>query len=227
MSAVPVIAIDGPSGSGKGTVSRRVAAALGFHLLDSGALYRLAGLAGSRAGLDVTDEAGHAAQARAMAVRFESGPDGDERVLLEGEEVTEAIRTEAAGSLASRVASYPLVRAALSERQRGFARPPGLVADGRDMGTVVFPTAALKIFLTASAGERARRRHKQLKDKGLDVNLPGLSREIAERDARDAGRKVAPLVAAADAIALDSTGLTPDAVVARVLELARQRLIVR
>ncbi len=224
---MPVIAIDGPSGSGKGTVSRRVATVLGFHLLDSGALYRLTGLAGSRLGLEVLDQDGHAAAARAMAVRFATGADGGEQVLLGEEDVSAAIRTESAGNLASRVASYPAVRAALIDRQRAFAMAPGLVADGRDMGTVVFPAAALKIFLTATPAERAVRRHKQLKDKGLDVSLAGLSREIAERDARDASRTVAPLVAAADAVTLDSTGLTPDAVVARVLELARQRLVVR
>lgn len=224
MKAVPVIAIDGPSGSGKGTVSRRVAEALGFHLLDSGALYRLVGLAGSRAGLDPADEPGHAAIAAAMEVRFGTGPGGGEAVWLAGEEVTDAIRTELAGSLASRVASIPAVRAALVGRQRRFAAPPGLVADGRDMGSVIFPQALLKVFLTASAEERAARRHKQLKDKGLNVSLAGLSREIAERDQRDSTRAVSPLVAAADAVTLDSTRLTPDAVVARVLALARERL---
>jgi len=224
LKAVPVIAIDGPSGSGKGTVSRRVAEALGFHLLDSGALYRLVGLAGSRAGLDPADEPGHAAIAAAMEVRFGTGPGGGEAVWLAGEEVTDAIRTELAGSLASRVASIPAVRAALVGRQRRFAAPPGLVADGRDMGSVIFPQALLKVFLTASAEERAARRHKQLKDKGLNVSLAGLSREIAERDQRDSTRAVSPLVAAADAVTLDSTRLTPDAVVARVLALARERL---
>lgn len=224
MTAVPVIAIDGPSGSGKGTVSRRVAEALGYHLLDSGALYRLVGLAGLKVGLDPGDEAGHAALARGMDVRFATSPAGGEQVQLAGEDVTLAIRTELAGNLASKVASYGPVRAALLERQRRFAVPPGLVADGRDMGTVVFPAAALKVFLTASPEERAARRHKQLKDKGLNVSLAGLSREIAERDLRDSSRAVSPLVAAADAVHLDSTRLTPDEVVARVLGLARERL---
>lgn len=222
--SVPVIAIDGPSGSGKGTVSREVANALGFHLLDSGALYRLVGLAGARAGLAASDEAGHARLAARMDVRFGTGADGAEEVRLEGEDVTHAIRTELAGNLASKVASFGSVRAALIERQRGFAKPPGLVADGRDMGTVIFPGARLKVFLTATAAERAARRHKQLKDKGLNVSLADLSREIAERDQRDSTRQVSPLVAAADAITLDSTGLTPEEVVARVLSLARERI---
>ncbi len=224
MSGVPVIAIDGPSGSGKGTVSRRVAEALGFHLLDSGALYRLVGLAGLKAGLDPADEAGHAALAARMDVRFGATAAGEEEVSLAGEDVTAAIRTELAGNLASKVASLPAVRAALVERQRRFAAPPGLVADGRDMGTVIFPRARLKVFLTATPEERAARRLKQLKDKGLNVSLAGLSREIAERDQRDSTRAVSPLVAAADAVALDSTRLTPDEVVARVLTLARERL---
>jgi cytidylate kinase len=224
LSRVPVIAIDGPSGSGKGTVSRRVAAALGFHLLDSGALYRLVGLAGKLAGLPAADEAGHARIAGAMDVRFVVGPAGAEQVRLDGADVTEAIRTEEAGNLASRVASIGAVRAALVARQRRFAQPPGLVADGRDMGTAIFPAALLKVFLTATPEERAARRYKQLKDKGLDVNLADLSREIAERDQRDSTRAVSPLVAANDAITVDSTRLTPDEVVARVLKLARERL---
>ncbi len=224
MSPVPVIAIDGPSGSGKGTVSRRVAEALGYHLLDSGALYRLVGLAGFEAGLDPGDEAGHAAIAARMDVRFGAGPGGEEEVRLDGKDVTAGIRTELAGNLASKVAGLPAVRAALVGRQRRFAAPPGLVADGRDMGTVIFPGALLKVFLTASPEERAARRHKQLKDKGLNVSLAGLSREIAERDLRDSTRAVSPLVAAADAIHLDSTRLTPEEVVARVLTLARERL---
>ena len=223
MSPVPVIAIDGPGGSGKGTVSRRIAAALGWHLLDSGALYRLVGLAGARAGLDPADEPGHAAVAATMDVVFGSTPAGEQSILLAGEAVSAAIRSERAGNLASQVASYPAVREALGERQRRFARLPGLVADGRDMGSVIFRDASLKIFLTASPEERARRRYNQLKDKGISVNLADLSREIAERDYRDTTRTVAPLLAAADAIVLDSTELTSDAVVARVLELARER----
>ena len=220
---IPVIAIDGPSGSGKGTVSRRVAAALGWQLLDSGALYRIVALAGARAGLDADDQDGHAALARGLDIRFEVDGTGAERVLLDGRDVTREIRSEQAGSAASRVAAWPGVRAALFERQRGFMEPPGLVADGRDMGSVVFPDAQLKIFLTASTEERARRRHKQLKEKGLSVNLAALSAEIAERDRRDATREVAPLVACADAVVIDSTDLGVDAVVDKVLALARER----
>lgn len=220
----PVLTIDGPSGSGKGTVSRAVAARLGWHLLDSGALYRLVALAGSRQGLDPGDVDGHARLAAAMAVDFGVTPCGDERVVLAGEEVTGLIRSEAAGQGASRVAAWPAVRAALLERQRAFARVPGLVADGRDMGTVVFPDAPLKIYLTASAEERARRRHKQLKDKGCDVSLAGLSREIAERDLRDSTRAVAPLVPASDAQVIDSTALPIEAVVERVIALGVGRL---
>jgi cytidylate kinase len=167
--------------------------------------------------------AGHERLAREMQVEFGSDSAGEERVLLEGQEVTQDLRSEQAGTAASRVAAMPEVRKALFARQRQFARPPGLVADGRDMGTVVFPEAGLKIYLTATPEERARRRHKQLKEKGLDVSLAALSREIAERDARDASRPVAPLKAAADAIHLDSTGLAVDAVVAQILRLARER----
>ncbi|MFO7326696.1 MAG: (d)CMP kinase [Pseudomonadota bacterium] len=225
MNPVPVIAIDGPSGSGKGTVSRRIAARLGWHLLDSGALYRVVALAGARAGLSPDDEAGHAGVARGMVVSFGEDAAGNERVLLgpEQEDVTAAIRTEEAGQGASRVAAWPAVRAALLDRQRRFAQPPGLVADGRDMGTVVFPGARLKIFLTATAEERARRRHKQLKDKGSDASLAALSQEIAERDRRDSTRAVAPLVPAADAITVDSTSLTIDEVVDRIMAEARSR----
>jgi cytidylate kinase len=221
---IPIIAIDGPSGSGKGTIARRVAAALGYHLLDSGALYRLVALAGARKGLSPDDQAGHAEVARGLQVEFGADKEGEERILLEGDDVTGTIRTEAAGAEASRVAAMPPVRTALLERQHAFARAPGLVADGRDMGTVVFPGAPLKIFLTASAEERARRRHKQLKEKGLTVNIADLSQEIRERDLRDSNRPVAPLRPAEDALILDSTALTIEQVVDQVLALARSRL---
>ena len=221
---LPIIAIDGPSGSGKGTIARRVATELGFHLLDSGALYRLVALAGMRQGLAADDEPGHAEVARTLDVEFGVDEAGEERVSLAGEIVTSEIRTEAAGGEASRVAAMPAVRAALLDRQRAFARPRGLVADGRDMGTVVFPDAPLKIYLTASPEERARRRHKQLKEKGLTVTIAGLSQEIRERDLRDSSRPVAPLRPAADAVLLDSTGLTIEQVVDQVLALARSRL---
>jgi cytidylate kinase len=220
----PIIAIDGPSGSGKGTIARRVAAALGFHLLDSGALYRLVALAGARHGLPPDDQVGHAEVARTLDVEFGVDAAGDERIVLERDDVTQAIRTERAGAEASRVAAMPAVRTALLVRQHGFARPPGLVADGRDMGTVVFPGAPLKIYLTASAEERARRRHKQLKEKGLTVNIADLSQEIRERDLRDSSRPVAPLRPAEDAVILDSTELGIEQVVDQVLALARSRL---
>jgi cytidylate kinase len=218
--ACTVVAIDGPSGSGKGTVSSLLARRLGWHLLDSGALYRLVALAGSRAGLEAGDAVGHALLAARMPVAF--ARDGA-RVLLDGEEVSAALRSEAAGAGASRVAAWPAVRDALFERQRAFAQPPGLIADGRDMGTVIFPEAPLKIFLTASAEERARRRYNQLKEKDSGVSLAALSREIAERDRRDATRSVAPLVPAADAIVLDSTALSAVEVAERIHELGSAR----
>jgi CMP/dCMP kinase len=221
----PVLTVDGPSGSGKGTVSRMVARETGWHLLDSGALYRLVALAGSAAGLPPADVAGHARLAGSMQVEFGSRPDGEEQVRLDRRDVSVELRTEAAGAGASRVAAWPEVRTALLSRQRAFARPPGLVADGRDMGTMVFPKAALKIFLTATPEERALRRYKQLKDKGSGVSLPALSREIAERDQRDQTRKVAPLRPAPDAQLIDSTGLTVEAVVARVMELLAARAL--
>ena len=218
---VPVIAVDGPSGSGKGTVSRILAERLGWHLLDSGALYRLTALAGAARGFDPADEPGHAALAARLDARFEVDAAGGERVLLDGRDVTRELRAEATGNMASIVAAMPSVRAALLERQRAYASAPGLVADGRDMGTVVFPSAGLKVFLTASAEERARRRYNQLKEKGLAANLAGLSQEILERDRRDSARSVAPLKAAADAVVIDSTGTAVDDVVNRILALAR------
>jgi cytidylate kinase len=223
LSQVPVIAIDGPSGSGKGTVARRVARYLDWHLLDSGALYRLVALAGLHAGLAADDVAGHAREAARLDVHFGVDATGDEQVLLAGRDVTRELRAEATGEAASRVAAWPQVRSALLSRQRGFARPPGLVADGRDMGSVVFRAAGLKIYLTASAEERALRRYKQLKGKGLSVSLAALSAEIAERDRRDTTRAVAPLVAVPEAVVVDSTALTIEEVVGRVIELARER----
>jgi cytidylate kinase len=221
---VRIMTIDGPSGSGKGTVSRAAARTLGWALLDSGALYRLVALAGRRAGVSLDDGLRLAQLAERLDLKFGSGSAGEEAVWLGADEVTGAIRTEQAGNDASRVAALPLVRAALLERQRRFAVPPGLVADGRDMGTVVFPQAEVKIFLTASAEERAVRRHKQLKEKGVAANLAALSLEIAERDLRDTQRAVSPLVASADAVLVDTTGMSVTAVVERVLGVARGRL---
>jgi cytidylate kinase len=221
---VPIITVDGPSGSGKGTISRILARRLGWHLLDSGALYRLVALAGVLREFPADDEVGHAALAARLDVVFEVDAGGDERVLLEGRDVTRELRAEKTGNAASRVAVMPAVREALLERQRAFAMPPGLVADGRDMGTVVFPAAPVKVFLTASAEERALRRYKQLKEKGLAANLAGLSQEILERDQRDSSRPVAPLRPAPDAVTIDSTGMTIEEVVDRVLALAARQL---
>jgi cytidylate kinase len=215
---VRVIAIDGPSGSGKGTIARRVAEALGYHLLDSGALYRLTALAAQRRGIALDDTEGLAAIAANLDVVFGSDERGEENILLDGQDVTFDIRTETAGAGASRVASQNAVREALLSLQRAFRKTPGLVADGRDMGTHVFADADLKVFLTASAEERARRRHKQLKDKGIDVSLAALSRDIEGRDRRDTERSVAPLRPADDARILDSSGQSIEAVTAIVLE---------
>ncbi len=213
MSPVPIITVDGPSGSGKGTISQRVARQLGWHFLDSGAIYRALGLMAYRAGIGSENVDKLVDMAENMPLTF----DGD-RVLLAQEEVTDAIRTETAGNQASKVAAIPRVREALLAWQRSCARAPGLVADGRDMGTVVFPEAQVKIFLTASPEERADRRYKQLKEKGLSVNLADLIEEIRERDERDSQRAVAPLRASASALTLDSTHLTIDEVYARVME---------
>jgi len=207
--SVPVIAIDGPSASGKGTVASRVAAALGFHYLESGALYRLVALAGGQSPEDT---------AARMDVVFLN-----KKIILSGQEVTDDVRREEMGNRASEIARIPAVRSALLERQRGFRKPPGLVADGRDMGTVVFPDAVLKVFLTADVQTRAQRRYKQLIDKGNHANLAALSRDLEERDKRDAIREVAPLKPAADAVSLDSSGMTIDEVVERILKEYGQR----
>ena len=212
-----VITIDGPSGTGKGTVTALVAQRLGWHTLDSGALYRVLGLAAEGRGVALDDADGLAALAASLPLAFV----GD-RVLLDGTDVSDAIRTETAGMAASRVAAFPGVRAALLDWQRRMARAPGLVADGRDMGTVVFPDAGLKIFLDASPEVRAERRYKQLKEKGLDVNLAGLVMDIRERDERDRTRAVAPLRAAGDAVVVDSTALSIAEVLDRVLEEVRR-----
>jgi len=214
--SVPVIAIDGPSASGKGAVAKRVAKTLGFHYLESGALYRLVAL-GALTG-SLRDEITLARQAGSMEVEFR-----DDRIFLSKQDVTDALRTEDCSNRASEVAKLSLVRQQLLKRQRAFREPPGLVADGRDMGTVVFPDAVLKIFLTASPEVRAERRYKQLKEKGINANLRALSRDLQERDARDATRAVAPLIAATDSQVLDSTALSIEAVVERVLQLFRER----
>jgi cytidylate kinase len=213
---VPVVAIDGPSGSGKGTIGRLLAHKLGWHYLDTGALYRLVALAALKRHIDFGNAQALGAVAAALDVRFAPASAGD-RVYLDGIDVGGELRTERTGDAASKVAAVPEVRAALLQRQRDFAVPPGLVADGRDVGTVVFPAALLKVVLTASAEARAMRRHKQLKEKGIDVSLPDLSWDIAQRDARDANRTVAPFKPAPDAQVIDSTSLTPEEVVAHIL----------
>jgi len=214
--AVPVIAIDGPSASGKGTIAKRVAQALGLHYLESGALYRLVALLALRH--DLNDEGALANAAEHMDVMFQ----GDE-IFLEDQEVSQHIRHEAVGNRASEVARMQAVRQSLLTRQRAFRQAPGLVADGRDMGTVVFPDAALKIFLTASPEVRAERRYKQLIEKGISANLRALSRDLAQRDARDANRPLAPLVPASDSQVLDSSALSIDEVVERILGLWKER----
>jgi 3-phosphoshikimate 1-carboxyvinyltransferase len=217
--AAPVIAIDGPSASGKGTVAQRVATTLGYHFLDSGALYRLTALAAMRAGVALDDESAVAAVATALPATFEG-----ERILLAGDDVTEAIRAEDVGVGASKVAVLPVVRWALLERQRAYRRFPGLVADGRDMGSVVFPGAPVKVFLTASAEARAQRRHTQLIEKGMAANMRTLLQDLQERDARDAARAVAPLRQEDDAALVDTTPMSIDEAVAAVLDIVRGRL---
>ena len=220
MNEIRIITVDGPSGSGKGTLAQRLAEHLKWHFLDSGAIYRVLGFIVERAGIDVDNVEKIAELARNMPLSFDG-----ERALLSGEDITGEIRTETAGNQASKVAAIPEVRSALLAWQRDYAKSPGLVADGRDMGTVVFPQAQLKIFLTASPEERAKRRYKQLKEKGLGVNLAGLIEEIRERDERDSQRTVAPLQAAEDALTLDSTQLSIDEVYSQMLETVKATFV--
>jgi len=215
-AAPPVIAIDGPSASGKGTVAQRAAAALGFHYLDSGALYRAVALAALRRGANLEDRLSMSDIALNLNIKF----CGD-RIRLDDQDVTDALRSEEVGAGASRIAAYPEVRAALLDRQKAFRQPPGLVADGRDMGSVVFPDARLKIYLTASVEERAQRRYKQLIDKGTGASMGALLQDIRDRDARDSARAVSPLQKRADAIELDTTGMSIEAAVAAVLAAYR------
>lgn len=223
----PVIALDGPSGSGKGTLAGLLANRLGWNLLDSGAIYRLLAHGAGKNGIDLTDEARLVELAAGLDVQFVPGQPGKEQAtLLDGEDVTRAIRTEQAGAGASKVAALPAVRAALLDRQRAFRAEPGLIADGRDMGTVVFPDAPLKIFLTASVEERARRRYLQLKEKGDAVNLASLFEEIRARDERDTQRATAPLKPADDALLLDSTELSIEQVLEHILGEAAARGLV-
>lgn len=218
MKPAPVIAIDGPSASGKGTVAQKVAEALGFHFLDSGALYRLVALAAMDAGIDLDNASEVADIARNLQVKFGGGT-----IEMKGRDVSLEIREERVSGAASKVAALGPVREALLERQRAFREPPGLVADGRDMGSVVFVDATLKIFLTADAEERAKRRYKQLMEKGLGASMNALLQEIRDRDARDSGRAAAPLQKCADAILLDTTNMSVDTAVAQVLALYRER----
>ncbi|GGD53063.1 (d)CMP kinase [Lacimicrobium alkaliphilum] len=223
MQSAAVITIDGPSGAGKGTVSTMLAARLGWHFLDSGAIYRVLAVASVHHQIDAQDELGLVPLASGLDVNFDI-QDEQTRIILEGEDVSDSIRTEEVGALASQVASLPRVREALLRRQRAFREAPGLVADGRDMGTVVFPSAEAKIFLTASAEERASRRYKQLKDKGRDVSIDRLLTDIKARDERDMNRSVAPLKAAEDALVLDSTTMTVEQVLDTVVEFVEKKL---
>jgi cytidylate kinase len=223
MQAEPVITIDGPSGAGKGTISSLLAKKLGWHFLDSGAIYRVLAIASVHHQIQAEDEMALLPLAAGLDVNFETTGEGT-RIILEGEDVTDAIRTEEIGAVASKIASLPTIREALLRRQRAFKQSPGLVADGRDMGTVVFPSAQVKIFLTASAEERALRRFNQLKDKGHGVSMSRLLVDIQARDERDANRSVAPLVPAGDALVLDSTELDIKQVFEKINEFVNARL---
>ncbi|MFD2166524.1 (d)CMP kinase [Thalassotalea euphylliae] len=222
--SIPVITIDGPSGAGKGTVSRLVADQLGWQLLDSGAIYRVLAVALIHHNIEVEEEEPLIPIAAHLDVQFEITDDGNSKVILEGEDVSDSIRTEEVGALASKVAAFPRIREALLRRQRAFRVSPGLVADGRDMGTVVFTDAPVKVFLTASAEERAERRYKQLKEKGFDVKIGRLLEDIRLRDERDQNRKVAPLVPAEGALSIDSTDLSIQEVVNKILSFTNEKL---
>ncbi len=223
---VPVITIDGPGGSGKGTLSRLLAKRLGWHWLDSGAIYRLTALAALRHGVDLNDVPALVEQARNLNVRFGESDDGEASIYLDGEEVSAELRTEQSGEAASKIAACPEVREALLQRQRDFRQPPGLVADGRDMGTVVFPDARLKLFLTASIEERAQRRYKQLKAQGFDISIDALFREISARDDRDMNRPVSPLRPADDAVVIDCSEMSIDEMLETALKLAEEKGLV-
>lgn len=222
MSSIPVITIDGPSGSGKGTISQLLAQALHWHFLDSGALYRVLGWLALEQNIDLSDGPALAKLAAHLPVKFIPKPDASSQIIVQGNDITDEIRTEAIGNAASKVGAWPIVRTALLAAQRAFRQPPGLVTDGRDMGTVIFPDAPLKIFLSASAQERARRRYEQLKEKGINVNLDALCKTLLERDERDTQRRIAPLAPAADAVIIDTTALTIDEVLRQVLMLAKK-----
>ena len=223
MQLIPVVTVDGPSGAGKGTLSSLLAKELQWHFLDSGAIYRVLAVAALHHDIPVDDEASIVPLATGLDVSFETDGKGS-RIILEGEDVTDDIRTEEVGAVASQVAALPRVREALLRRQRAFQQEPGLVADGRDMGTVVFPDAQVKLFLTASAEARAERRYSQLKDKGMDVNIARLLTDIKARDERDTQRAVAPLIPAEDAVIIDSTHLDITQVFEKAMEIVRTKV---